>query len=217
MRALQGTFAEHWVEATGEALVGDGLLPPIEELDGGEPLQVVRSGAEVGDTNVEILYFLALSAAEHSIELTAAYFAPRRPFVRALCEASERGVSVRVLVPGPHTDKDLLRVAGREVYERLLDCGVEIYEYQPTMIHAKSLTIDGCWCSVGTVNFDNRSFQLNDELTVCSYGTQLAAALSEQFERDLERSERMTPDRWKDRGLLRRALHRATVPLRREL
>jgi cardiolipin synthase A/B len=217
VRALQGAFGEHWVEATGEALVGTRLLREVEGFEDGAPVQVVRSGSKVGDTNVEILYFLAIASAEESIDLTAAYFVPRPPFVDALCNAADRGVSVRILVPGRHIDKSLVRVAGRHVYERLLACGVEIHEYEPTMLHAKSMVIDGCWASVGTVNFDNRSFQLHEELTMCVFGGSLPAELQTAFEHDLTRSERIDPDRWRDRGWLQRAVEWATVPFRREL
>ena len=217
VRALQGAFAEHWVEATGEALVGPALLREVEPHEDGAAVQVVRSGSKVGDTNIEILYFLAIASAERSIDLTAAYFAPRPPFVDALCRAAERGVAVRILVPGPHIDKQLVRKAGRHVYERLLDCGIEIHEYQPTMLHAKSMVVDGCWASIGTVNFDNRSFQLHEELTLCVFEGELPGRLVEVFEHDLARAERIDPDRWNGRGILQRAGELLTVPIRREL
>lgn len=217
VRALQGAFGEHWVEATGEALVGSRQLPSLEPFEDGVPMQLVRSGARVGDTNVEVLYFLALSCAQESIDLTAAYFAPRPPFVKALCDAASRGVRVRILVPGPHIDKEVVRVAGRYVYEELLACGVEVHEYQPTMLHAKTLVVDGCWSSVGTVNFDNRSFQLHDELTLCAFNGEVAGTLVKQFEHDLTRSEPMDRERWRGRGPVQRATEAGTKLLRREL
>lgn len=217
VHALQGAFGEHWVEATGEALVGEHFLPKTEPFDDGVPMQLVRSGARVGDTNIETLYFLAIASAEESIELTAAYFAPRPPFVEALCDAANRGVSVRVLVPGPHTDKQFVRIAGRAVYEELLECGVEVFEYQPTMLHAKSMVVDGCWASVGTANFDNRSFQLNDELTLCVFDAGVAREMSEVFAMDIEQSERVDPDRFANRRRTHKLREALTVPLRREL
>jgi cardiolipin synthase A/B len=217
VHALQGAFGEHWVEATGEALVGEHFLPKTEPFDDGVPAQLVRSGARVGDTTIETLYFLAIASAEESIELTAAYFAPRPPFVEALCDASNRGVSVRVLVPGPHTDKQFVRVAGRAVYSQLLDCGVEVFEYQRTMLHAKSMVVDGCWASVGTANFDNRSFQLNDELTLCVFDKGIASEMSDVFADDLEQSERVDPQRFANRSPVHKAREALTVPLRREL
>ncbi len=217
VHSLQGAFGEHWVEATGEALVGKRFLPDTEPFDNGVTMQLVRSGSRVGDTNIEMLYFLAIASAEKSIELTAAYFAPRPPFVEALCEAASRGVEVRLLVPGPHIDKQFVRVAGRQIYHELLDCGVEVYEYQPTMLHAKSLVVDGCWASVGTVNFDNRSFQLNDELTLCVFDEEVAGEMSEVFAADLERSEKIEPGRWQQRARRQKLKEHLTVPFRREL
>jgi cardiolipin synthase len=217
VHALQGAFGEHWVEATGEALVGEHFLPEVEPFEGGVTMQLVRSGARVGDSNIEILYYLAIASAEKSIELTAAYFAPRPPFVEALCEAASRGVKVDVLVPGSHTDKEFVRTAGRAVYEELLECGVGIHEYEPTMLHAKCMVIDGCWASVGTANFDNRSFQLNDELSLSVFDGDVASRLSDVFANDLEHSEQIEPDKWRQRSPSQKLREAITVPMRREL
>jgi cardiolipin synthase len=124
---------------------------------------------------------------------------------------------VRILVPGPHIDKGFVRVAGRAAYERLLAAGIRIFEFQPTMLHAKSLLVDESWASVGTVNFDNRSFQLHDEVTLCVWDERFAAKLHEQFERDLERSDEIDAGRWDGRGPVQRASEAATTLLRREL
>jgi cardiolipin synthase len=217
VRGLFGAFAENWLEATGEVLVGDDYLPELHELEGGGPMQVVRSSARVGDTNVEALYYLAIAAAKRTLDLTAAYFAPRPAFSEALVKAARRGVRVRVLVPGPGTDKPAVRTAGRASYDELLSGGVEVYEYQPTMLHAKTLVLDGIWSSVGSVNFDNRSFQQNDEATLCVQSEAFAAELTAQFERDLESSKRFEPDRWKRRGPLHRGGEAVTRLGRREL
>jgi cardiolipin synthase A/B len=217
VRGLFGAFAENWLEATGEVLAGAGYLPELEQTEGGGPMMVVRSSAGVGDTNVEALYYLAIAAARERLDLTAAYFAPRPAFIDALCDAAERGVRVRVLVPGPNIDKPPVWVAGRVSYDQLLDCGVEVFEYQPTMLHAKSMVVDGAWSSVGSVNFDNRSFQLHDEATLCVLSDAFAGRLTEEFERDLERSERIDPERWKGRGPLQRASESALKLARREL
>ena len=217
VRHLQGCFTEHWLEATGEVLSGDDYLPHLEPSDDGGRMQLVRSKSGVGDTNVETLYYLAIASARKSLDLTAAYFAPRPAFTDALAEAAERGVNVRILVPGPHIDKGFVRVAGRDSYTQLLDAGARIFEFQPTMLHAKSLTVDGCWSSVGTVNFDNRSFQLHDEVTLCVWDERFAGKLSEAFERDLERSEEIEAGRWDGRSPLQRLGEAATTVLRREL
>jgi cardiolipin synthase len=217
VRGIQGAFAENWLEATGEVLVGPGYLPDLEPVEDGGPMQLVRSVAETGDSNVEALYFLALACARETLDLTAAYFAPNPEFVQALCDAADRGVRVRVLVPGPHIDKEFVRVAGRDCYEALLGCGVQIFEYGPTMLHAKTLCVDGVWSSVGSVNFDNRSFALHDEATLCVQSPEFARLLGEQFERDLEVSERIVPDRFAQRPVTHRLRERAMALVRRQI
>ena len=124
---------------------------------------------------------------------------------------------VRVLVPGRYIDKSLVRVAGRAAYDALLKCGAEIYEYGPTMLHAKTLCIDDAWSSVGSVNFDNRSFQLNDEATLCVQSRVLARQLTDQFERDLAMSERIEAGRWRRRPVRQHVTERLTRVVRREL
>lgn len=217
VRGLQGAFAENWLEATGSALVGPEHLPELEPIADGGPMQVVRSNAGVGDTNVEALYFLAISCAREMLDLTAAYFAPRPAFVEALEEAAGRGVCVRVLVPGAYIDKAFVRIAGREAYDRLLKAGVEIYEYGPTMLHAKTMVVDGTWATVGSVNFDNRSFQLQDEATLCVQSDAFAAELTRQFEEDLRSSDRIEHARWSARPLRHRLQEKALALVRREL
>jgi cardiolipin synthase A/B len=217
VRGLFGAFAENWLEATGEVLVGPGYLPDIEERGDGGAMMVVRSSAGVGDTNIEALYYLAIAAARETLDITAAYFVPRPAFTEALQDCAERGVLTRVLVPGPNIDKPPLWVAGRAAYDDLIEAGVEIYEFQPTMLHAKSMTVDGWWSSVGSVNFDNRSFQLHDEATLCVASEAFAAKLTRQFERDLEVSERIEPGRWRGRGPLQRTLEASLKLARREL
>lgn len=217
MRGLFGAFAENWLEATGEVLAGDGYPPELEADEGGGPMMVVRSSAGVGDSNVEALYYLAIAAARDSLDLTAAYFAPRPAFTEALQDAAERGVRVRVLVPGANIDKPPVWIAGRASYDELIASGVEVYEYQPTMLHAKTMTVDGCWSAVGSANFDNRSFQLNDEATLCVSSEDFARRLTAQFECDLEVSERIAPDRWQRRGPLQRTGEAMLKLARREL
>jgi cardiolipin synthase len=217
VRGLQGAFAENWLEGTGDVLAGDRYLPYIEAIEDGGPMQVMRSSATVGDSNAEALIYLAVAAAKRSIELTSAYFVPRPAFTKALVEAAERGVQMRILVPGSHIDKQFVRTAGRAAYDELIDAGIEIHEYCPTMLHAKTLTVDEIWSSVGSVNFDNRSFQLHDEVTLCVQSERFAGQLHEVFERDLEASERIEPDEWQKRSMTQRARENVTKYARREL
>ena len=217
VRGLQGAFAENWLECTGDVLAGDRYLPYIEAIEDGGPMQVMRSSATVGDSNAEALIYLAVAAAKRSIELTSAYFVPRPAFTKALVEAAERGVHMRILVPGSHIDKQFVRTAGRAAYDELIEAGIEIYEYCPTMLHAKTLSVDESWSSVGSVNFDNRSFQLHDEVTLCVQSERFAGQLHEVFEGDLEASERIEPDQWRERSMAQRTRENVMKYARREL
>jgi cardiolipin synthase A/B len=217
VRGLQGAFAENWLEGTGNVLAGDRYLPDLDEVEDGGPMQVMRSSATVGDTNAEALVYLALAAAKRSIELTSAYFVPRPAFTEALLEAAERGVELRILVPGSHIDKRFVRTAGRAAYDDLLEAGIELHEYCPTMLHAKSLVVDGVWACVGSVNFDNRSFQLHDEVALCVQSERFAGELHEAFEHDLAVSERIEPEHWRGRPRTQRAREKVTKFARREL
>jgi cardiolipin synthase A/B len=217
VRGLQGAFAENWLEGTGHVLAGDRYLPELDKLEGGGAMQVMRSSATVGDTNAEALVYLAVAAARRTIELTSAYFVPRPAFTKALAEAAERGVEMRILVPGSHIDKRVVRTAGRAAYDELLDAGIRLYEYRPTMLHAKSLVVDGIWSCVGSINFDNRSFQLHDEVALCVQSERFAGELHEVFERDLEASEEIEPRAWRSRPARQRARESVTKLARREL
>ncbi len=217
VRALQGAFLENWLEATGELLAGDDYLPELDPVADGAPMQVVVSGPGVNHTNTEAMYFLAIASARHTIQMTTAYFAPRPMFVEALRAAARRGVDVQIIVPGPHIDKHVVRSAGRAVYAPLLEAGVSIYEYQPTMLHAKTLVIDGRWCSIGSANFDNRSFALNDEATLCVQSTRVTDQLAHAFENDREVSLQIQESSWTWRSPHHRIAEAGARLLRREL
>jgi cardiolipin synthase len=177
----------------------------------------IRSSAGVGDTNVETLFYLTIASARRAIDVASAYFAPRPAFVRALGDAGRAGVAVRVLVPGPHIDKDVVRQASRSTYGELLEAGVRVFEYCPTMLHAKSMVVDGVWSTVGSANFDNRSFQLNDEMVVGVQDEAFAAELTRAFENDLTRSAEITLEEWRARPATERARELGARLLRREL
>ena len=213
VRGLQGAFAENWLEATGHVLADGDDLPPLEPVDGGGAMQVMRSRAGVGDTNAEALYYLAIASARKSSELTSAYFAPRPAFNKALAEAAGRGVDVRVLVPGRHIDKQFVRVAGQASYGPLLEAGVRIFEYQQTMLHAKVMIADG-WANIGSSNLEHRSLGLDDEVIVAFADAGLVDELARQFHDDLRVSEEFDLDRWRRRPLTKRAKEAAGDLLR---
>ena len=210
VRGLQGAFCENWLEATGEVLAGEDYLPVLERLPDGICGQVTRSAAGAGDTNIETLFYLAIAAARERLWLTTAYFVPRPALVKVLTAASKRGVDVRLLVPGPHMNHKIARVAGRSNYSKLMKTGVRVYEYQPTMLHAKTLVADGTWATIGSTNFDNRSFALNDEANISFYDHPLAKKLEEQFLFDLEKSKEFQPRRWDRRAIWQKIVEKVS-------
>jgi cardiolipin synthase len=205
---LQATFAENWLEASGEILADPKYFPPCDTAEGDTPALVVTSSPSVGgrSTRARILFQMLLAASRESILITTPYFLPDRSARAELVRAiKERGVKVRIIVPGKGTDHALTRDSSRRLYGDLLKAGAQIYEYQPTMIHCKTLVIDGCWSVVGTTNFDNRSFGLNDEVNLAAFDEQLAARIAEDFQRDVAESKLVSYEDWKRRSIFERA------------
>jgi cardiolipin synthase len=217
VRDLLSGFVDNWAEATGCILSGRRHLPDVRGFDDGIQAQVTRSTAQKGSTDAEQLFYTAIACARERIWLTTAYFAPRRGFVDALCEAVRRGVDVRVLTNGPHTDREVVRQAGRRCYEPLLACGARIFEYQRTMLHAKVLLVDSHWVTVGSVNFDNRSFALNDELNISFGDPGVVAGLEKHFLADLEHTRELDLAAWHARPLAMRSRELVSALVRREL
>jgi cardiolipin synthase len=208
---LQSAFAENWLEASGEILFGDEHFPvdlatSDKDSAGGQPGLVVNSAPSAGRaTRGRILFQTLLAASRQSIHITTPYFIPDRSARAELIRAArERRVAVKVLTAGPCCDHLLARRLGRRHYGELLLGGVEICEYQPAMMHAKCLVVDGLWAVVGSTNFDNRSFGHNDEINLASRDAQLAARLDEDFARDLARSRPITYEEWRRRPFTER-------------
>jgi len=199
-RQLQAAFGRAWLEATDELLTGRALYPANGHA--GEAVCQVMDSTPGFDSNPARLSFLvAVGSATKSIDLTSAYFVLDRTARRALVDAVKRGVRVRLLLQGPHTDHVIVRYAGRNDYSRLLEAGVEIWEYQKAKLHAKTLVIDGLWGSVGSTNVTARSFTWNYESNVHVFDREFARSMVEMFEHDLSSSHRITLEEWKDRGL----------------
>jgi cardiolipin synthase len=221
---LQTCFAENWLESSGEILGGDADYFPAcrgegwEEDRAGESGLVVISSPSAGRaTRSRIVFQTLLACAGKSIDITTPYFLPDRSAMREMIRAvKERGVRLRVLVPGDHADHTMTRRAGRRRYGPLLKAGAEIHEYQPSMIHTKVLVVDGLWCVVGTSNFDNRSFGLNDEINLVINDAGLAGRLEEDYRRDLERSHRVTYEEWARRPITERVVEFASRILDRQ-
>ena len=183
---LQAAFAAAWAEATRELLTG---RPSIERHEGGVALAgLLFTAPTLGSTPAERYLALSLGGARERLWITNAYFAPDASFVAFLTRAAVRGVDVRILVGGPETDVRAARLAAHARYERLLEAGVRVWEYQPTTLHAKTFVVDGRWVSVGTMNFDNRSLALNDESTLMVLDTAAGRRMEALFLDDLRRS-----------------------------
>jgi len=213
---MQAAFMENWIEVTGEVLHGPEYFPELRPV-GGELAQFVVSSPGGGGESAQLLYLMSIAAARRSIQLSAAYFVPDDNEVRQLVEARGRGVRVQIIVPGPATDSAAVRRASRSTWGELLRAGVEIYEYQPTFYHVKVMTVDGLWVTVGSTNFDTRSFSTNDEANLNVYDRAFAAEGERIFERDLGRSRRITLEEWEGRPLREKLLEHAAGLLSSQL
>ena len=202
---LQATFAENWLEAHGEVLTGAEYYPRVENGSGASALVVNSTPSAGGATRARILFQVLLASAQYAIDITTPYFLPDRSLSDEIVRAAERGVQVRVIVPGRHTDHMLTRSSSRRGFGKLLKAGVQIFEYGPAMVHAKVLMIDGLWSVVGSTNFDNRSFGLNDEVNLAVRDSKFTARLEEDFARDLANSRQLTYESWRRRPVLERA------------
>jgi cardiolipin synthase A/B len=215
VRDLTGGFQENWAETTQRILTGR-HLPVLPGFDDGIDVQVTRSSATKGSSDIEELFYSAIAGARQRLWVTTAFFVPPDAFVDALCESSARGVDVRILVNGPEIDKEIVRRAGQRCYDTLLRGGVRIFEYQRTMLHAKTLLVDGAWASVGSNNFSNRSLALNSELSFSLSDERIVAQLEEHFRDDLESANEFDLTKWRGRPLSRRAVERATLLVRHQ-
>lgn len=191
VRHLHAAFAENWRRATGEVLAHPIPLDSLAEAGTARatPLATSPRGRE---SDIGVLYWLLFQRAERSIDIATPYFVPDASMVEAIVATAGRGIRVRLLVPGPHLDKKVVQWASYASFGDLIDAGVEVWEYQPTMMHVKSVVADGRWSMIGSANFDNRSFELNDELVLLVEDTGLAERITGQFEKDLELSKRMS-------------------------
>ena len=179
-------------------LHGDAYFPP-QKPKGSLYAQVFKSSVDGGAESTHLMYLLSIAAATKSIDLSMAYFVPDRIALDALLAAIKRGVKVRIIMPGPITDAALVRNASRSTWGAILAAGAELYEYQPTMFHCKVLVIDALWTSVGSTNFDTRSFRLNDEANLNVLDRGFAERQIADFENDLKVSRRITYDEWSQR------------------
>jgi cardiolipin synthase len=198
--ALQGVFAENWLECCGEILTSPREWPRRGEPAGRTDAMLVKSSPSDRATSSRVVFQMLIDGAVSDIAISTPYFLPDRALRRSLARAAQRGTDVRVVVPGPSTDQRLVRLASRRLYGELLESGVRIYEFRPSMTHVKALLIDRTWAIVGTTNFDNRSFEHNDEVNVAFREAAVTTRLHSDFESDLAASDEITLDNWKGRS-----------------
>ncbi len=213
---MQSTFLNNWLKVTGEVTHGDAFFPALKPV-GTLPAQMFSSSPSSGSESMQLMYHMAISAAERSIDLSAAYFVPDELTRQLLLDALKRGVRVRLITPGEIIDAETVRAASRGTWGPLLQAGAEIYEYQPTMYHCKVMIVDQLLVSVGSTNFDNRSFRLNDEANLNVYDAAFAARQSEVFEQDLTRSRRITLVEWSERPFTEKIKERLALLLESQL
>ena len=195
---MQSAFMDNWMKTTGQVLHGNEYFPALSET-GEMRAQVFKSSPGEGSESVRLMYLLSVTSARKNIYIANAYFVPDDLSLQTLVSALQRGVNITLLMPGGKTDSDVVRGASRARWGDLLQAGAKIYEYEPTMYHCKVIIVDDTWVSVGSTNFDSRSFRLNDEANLNIYNRDFALQQIEIFENDLKKSRRITYEDWQNR------------------
>ena len=215
VRFMQAAFAESWLETTGIAIGGDGYFPHLES-SGNLTAQIVKSSPTGGSFQNYMLFLLSINSAKKSVLITNPYFIPDEVMTNALLKAQGRGVRVVVLVPGK-IDSQFTYTASRSHYGKLLLGGVKVYEYLVALMHAKTIVVDGVWATIGSTNFDNRSFALNQEINVTVYDKVTAESLERIFNDDLKYSKEITYEAWQSRSIFERLFDFFSFPIREQL
>lgn len=213
---IQAAFNDNWIKTTGTLLNGPAYFPPLEPA-GEMPAHLFIASPAGGSESMHLMYLTSIAAAEHSIDLAASYFVPDELIVKALLAARRRGVRVRVLLPGEHIDSETVRLSSKSGWGQLLQAGIEIHEYVPTMLHVKLLIVDRELVSLGSTNFDIRSFRLNDEASLNVYHHGFAQAMTAVFEDDLEHAKQYSYAMWERRPLREKLAEKFVRPIRSQL
>ena len=213
---MQAAFMDNWIKTSGEVLHGEDYFPPLKPV-GEHYAQVFKSSSTEGSESVRLMYLLSIASARKTIYIANAYFVPDDLSVETLIGALKRGVKVKILMPGTHTDSETVRSASRARWGELLEAGAEMYEYQPTMYHCKVMIVDDVWVSVGSTNFDSRSFRLNDEANLNIYDHAFAQRQIDTFEDDLTKSRKFTYEEWRKRPWTEKVLEHVFALLRSQM
>ena len=213
---MQAAFMDNWMKTSGGVLHGSDYFPELKPV-GDQYAQVFRSSPGEGAESVRLMYLLSIASARKTIYIANAYFVPDDLSIETMVRALKRGVKIRLLLPGKKTDAAPVRWASRSRWGELLKAGALIYEYQPTMYHCKVMVVDGVWTSVGSTNFDSRSFRLNDEANLNVYDQVLAQRQVDIFEDDLKKSRQITYHEWENRPWTEKLLEHTVGLLRSQL
>jgi cardiolipin synthase A/B len=213
---FQAAFLDNWIKTTGRVLNGNAYFPalsPVGELK----MHMFMSSPAGGSESMRLMYLMAITAAEKSIDIEAAYFIPDTLMSDELIKARARGVRIRILLPDKHIDSETVRIASKRAWGPLLQSGVEMHEYEPTMLHCKMLIFDHYMVSVGSTNFDMRSFELNDEASLNVYDAKFAERMTEVFEEDLKSSSPYGFQCWQQRPWLEKIAEVILIPIKSQL
>ncbi len=212
---LRAAFLDNWIE-TDPDIFDDGVDRfPHQPQPGSTVAQCIRGASETGWSDTATLFRTLLQLAERHIHITTAYFVPDSELIDRMCNAADRGIAIDILLPGPHADKRLVQVVAESSYERLLGCGIRLWNFQPSMLHAKVITVDGCVASIGSANMNSRSMALDEEINIVALDEGIAETLDDHFQDDLERSVRIEPGRWDHRSHVQQLYEQALRPIRR--
>lgn len=211
---LQSAFIQNWAE-TGKMLYDDRDAFPVQQQTGSSTVQIVRGSASLGWDDMQSAFHVMLCTVQERLRIATAYFAPDEAFLATLCDAPARGVEVDLLVPGPHADKRVSQLTSEGSYERLVDCGVRVWTFQPSMMHAKVMTVDGEAAVVGSSNFNRRSLDHDEEVVLIALDRDLTSTLDAHLDDDFERSVPIDLTRWRNRSPAQRLLEGAVKPARR--
>jgi cardiolipin synthase len=213
---LQSAFLDNWLRTNGSVLQGNDYFPSLPE-EGSLKAQTFKSSPKGGSESARLMYLVSIASASRSVRMANAYFVPDKLAVDTFLQAAHRGVKIEIIVPGPHIDQQAVRKASRDKWPELLKAGIRIYEYQPTMFHCKYLIVDDAWVSVGSSNFDARSFRLNAEANLNVLNPGFAAQQTRVFEDDKKRSKEITLETLKRQPIWDKILNKAVTPLEPEL
>jgi cardiolipin synthase A/B len=213
---MQSVFIDNWIKVTGDVLHGPDYFPTLAAVGRGRA-QMFSSSPSGGSESMQLMYLLSITAARKSIDLANSYFVPDAMTIKTLVDAARRGVKVRVLTPSGHIDSETVRKASRGSWGPMLEAGIEIAEYQPTMYHVKGLVVDGTFSSVGSTNFDNRSFRLNDEANLNVLNAQFGRIQQDVFNADWAKARRISHEQWQQRPWVERLWERLASLLHTQL